>query len=399
MKSNIDLTVDKAWLDNLRENINLPADIDTIADNLDAMGDSYGDDYYEAFDKAIEVDKPKAPQINIEEAIKMMEENEDTVECAYCNELVEKTSCTKNKAGRYVCVECSKNLLESGRNIDTSDESLKDAITHAEDLADVYDGVDAKKENEQIKKWLSELQDRRKNGDKAKQVDDKISLDKELDHLQDVLNISEGDAFTETKQLIIWLQELKDARNSDVTEEETKDTDKKEDLKEEVKVEEPITKVEDLSEKEDDFEIPSTLLDALNTEFPEPEDLTEIWKNRPADWPVVDKLEILDIQDKVDNFDENDPKRVIRTITVKNPYGRLPDPMNILTYDWKQGYDSDGNRARLKNTHFDTWFTWNGNVYDYDGKLLPIDPDDYKSPKELEINKKIAKRLKKDGLI
>lgn len=42
------------------------------------------------------------------EALKVLEESEDEVECAECGELVEKVRCTKNEDGRYVCDVCKE---------------------------------------------------------------------------------------------------------------------------------------------------------------------------------------------------------------------------------------------------------------------------------------------------
>lgn len=49
--------------------------------------------------------EPKTAE-TVEEAVKMMEEAEDMVECAECFELSEKAKCKQRKDGRYVCETC-----------------------------------------------------------------------------------------------------------------------------------------------------------------------------------------------------------------------------------------------------------------------------------------------------
>lgn len=57
--------------------------------------------------------KPIPEGMTIEQLVEEMEENEDTVECAVCNELYNKDSCHKEAGRGYVCESCSSGIKES----------------------------------------------------------------------------------------------------------------------------------------------------------------------------------------------------------------------------------------------------------------------------------------------
>lgn len=52
--------------------------------------------------------KPIPEGMTIEQLVEEMEENEDTVECALCNELFPKTDCTYDKEEGYICPQCEE---------------------------------------------------------------------------------------------------------------------------------------------------------------------------------------------------------------------------------------------------------------------------------------------------
>ena len=76
--------------------------------------------------------KPIPEGMTIEELVEAMEENEDTVECTGCGNLVEKANCTHNKEGfGWCCTDCAPadTLIESRDDL-SLEELVADSINH-----------------------------------------------------------------------------------------------------------------------------------------------------------------------------------------------------------------------------------------------------------------------------
>ena len=131
------------------EDIVLPPDVDTVKDRLAVIDDAYSDDYYKSFDDALRDDDEdvcvtkktcvckdgecNCKTVSVEEAVKIMEEHEDQVECAECQELCEKSKCHQREDGRYVCETCCEagklnEEVEDKTDEDTMNETLTEGV-------------------------------------------------------------------------------------------------------------------------------------------------------------------------------------------------------------------------------------------------------------------------------
>ncbi len=143
--------VDRAWVKRIMEDIVLPPDIDTEKDRLAVIDDAYSDDYYKSFDDALKDDDDdvcvtkktcvckdgecECKTVSVEEAVKIMEEHEDQVECAECQELCEKSKCHQREDGRYVCETCCESSKANNDDLDVDFDFDEDypELTAAED--------------------------------------------------------------------------------------------------------------------------------------------------------------------------------------------------------------------------------------------------------------------------
>lgn len=103
------------------------ADDGNLLDTLRA----YRDELDNPIDECAER-KPIPEGMTIEELVETMEENEDTVECSKCGNLVEKAECHHNKEGfGWCCAECepADTLVEEAVEYDLA-TLVKDSINH-----------------------------------------------------------------------------------------------------------------------------------------------------------------------------------------------------------------------------------------------------------------------------
>ena len=106
--------------------------------------------------------KPTSEGMTIEQLVEMMEENEDMVECKWCNELYPKGDCNKDKDLGWLCDRCQRAIAsrEGFEIFDFVEEDLDTEIKDDDmtpDLDNEYDGNYPKLEESTIKYTLPEL--------------------------------------------------------------------------------------------------------------------------------------------------------------------------------------------------------------------------------------------------
>ena len=122
------------------------ADDNNLLDKLRAYRAELGDDF-----KVADSEKPQRKPIpegmTIEELVEAMEENEDTVECTWCNDLFDKSECRKEVDLGWLCSRCEAAIKSRGETLtfkegnywDFLDEEVEDTEI-VDDLGTTYDG-------------------------------------------------------------------------------------------------------------------------------------------------------------------------------------------------------------------------------------------------------------------
>jgi hypothetical protein len=72
------------------------------------------DPEFDDLDNSLELDirKPVPEDMSIEDLVEAMEENEDEVECALCNELFPKADCYYDEDEGYICTQCKEDTVK-----------------------------------------------------------------------------------------------------------------------------------------------------------------------------------------------------------------------------------------------------------------------------------------------
>ena len=130
------------------------ADASNILDKLRAYRDELGPDF-----KIKEARKPVPEGMTIEQLVEEMEENEDEVECTWCNDLFPKDMCKKEVNLGYLCPRCADGIISRGEtltfkennywdfldekfDIDFEDEASSDSLDDKADLDNSFADVD-----------------------------------------------------------------------------------------------------------------------------------------------------------------------------------------------------------------------------------------------------------------
>ena len=119
------------------------ADDSNVLDKLRDYRAELGDD----FEIKEACRKPIPEGMTIEELVEEMEENEDTVECAWCNDLFDKSECRKEVDLGWLCSRCEMAIKSRGETLtfregnywDFLDEEV-DEPKIVDDLGNTYDG-------------------------------------------------------------------------------------------------------------------------------------------------------------------------------------------------------------------------------------------------------------------
>lgn len=115
--------------------------LDKLRDYRDELGDDFTIEECQR--------KPIPEGMTIEELVEEMEENEDTVECTWCNDLFDKSECRKEVNLGWLCSRCEAAIKSRGETLtfkennywDFLDEGVnEDEVETLHDLGNTYDG-------------------------------------------------------------------------------------------------------------------------------------------------------------------------------------------------------------------------------------------------------------------
>lgn len=132
-----------SWEDMMKD---VPADPEQTtfskADTVEC--DNCFDQEFDELDNSVEpaeVRKPVLADMSIEDLVEAMEENEDDVECKFCNELFDKSECEYDKDYGWLCSGCQRAISEHGGQLVLSDEPLTEAPKYKDSVEFHYDSL------------------------------------------------------------------------------------------------------------------------------------------------------------------------------------------------------------------------------------------------------------------
>lgn len=101
--------------------------------------------------------KPIPDGMTIEQLIEEMEENEDTVECTWCNDLFDKSECRKEVNLGYLCSRCEAAIKSRGETLTFKENSYWDFLDESADEEST--GAECKESCKKNDSMLEELED------------------------------------------------------------------------------------------------------------------------------------------------------------------------------------------------------------------------------------------------
>lgn len=189
-------------------------------DDLKLMADGK-DPEFDNLDNSVDCEEPETPEVSpaerkpvpdnmtIEELVEEMEENEDTVECTWCEELFDKSECRKEVDLGWLCARCEAAIKSRGETLtfrennywdflDEEVESEKHTWTcylNGKDVGTVEAATEEEAYREMEKSWYINNEDA--------QVVLKDELDEELEpkEIHDLGNEYDGGYPTEKPEL------------------------------------------------------------------------------------------------------------------------------------------------------------------------------------------------------
>lgn len=82
-----------------------------------ACQDVNNDPEFAALDNSVDFRRPVPADMSIEDLVEEMEENEDTVECKWCNELFDKSECSYEVDMGWLCDRCQQAIKSRGEQL------------------------------------------------------------------------------------------------------------------------------------------------------------------------------------------------------------------------------------------------------------------------------------------
>lgn len=148
-----------SWEDVMTETSAEPAVSVFTKDDLKLMADGK-DPEFDSIDNSVDFEieevseapaderKPIPEGMTIEQLVEEMEENEDTVECTWCEELFDKSECRKEVNLGWLCSRCEAAIKSRGETLtfkensywDFLDEEVEKPTEEVHDLGNTYDG-------------------------------------------------------------------------------------------------------------------------------------------------------------------------------------------------------------------------------------------------------------------
>lgn len=93
--------------------------------------DDYFNQEFDDLDNSLEVPEPRKPvpaDMTIDELVEAMEENEDEVECTWCNELFDKSECRKEVSLGWLCDRCQAAIMSRGEPLTFKENNYWDFL-------------------------------------------------------------------------------------------------------------------------------------------------------------------------------------------------------------------------------------------------------------------------------
>ena len=101
------------------------------------------DPEFTELDNSLEPDirKPVPSDMTVEDLVEAMEENEDDVECKFCNELFDKSECKHDKDYGWLCSGCQRAIEDHGGELAFTSEALTEASKYRDSIELHYDSL------------------------------------------------------------------------------------------------------------------------------------------------------------------------------------------------------------------------------------------------------------------
>ena len=107
--------------------------------------------------------KPVPEGMTIEQLVEEMEENEDEVECTWCNDLFSKDQCRKEVDLGYLCSRCEAAIKSRGEKLTFIENDYWDFLDEAADRRDPLDHHDPDYDEDEAADYLADLIDSAKD--------------------------------------------------------------------------------------------------------------------------------------------------------------------------------------------------------------------------------------------
>lgn len=116
------------------------AEFDTLDNSLDSVPDNFR--------------KPVPADMSVEDLVEAMEENEDTVECKWCDELFDKSECRYEEDLGWLCDRCQQAIKSRGETLTFREGPIEEAAKR-----DPFDHHDPDYDEEEAADALADLAD------------------------------------------------------------------------------------------------------------------------------------------------------------------------------------------------------------------------------------------------
>lgn len=245
-----------------------------LMDKLREYRDELGPDF-----KIIESRKSVPEGMTIEQLVEEMEENEDEVECTWCNDLFPKDQCRKEVDLGYLCSRCEAAIKSRGEKLTFVENDYWDFLD--EEVRDPFDHHDPDYDEDEAADYLANRIDGAKDARYDKAIDDYDFFNEDFDDPVDEEEVeesifAEAESVEEVAEILIKEEE----KAIDQYEEAA---DKIEELASEEVVEETKEVLDHIKEEEEEH------VDELKEFLPEENETSEI-SNDPEE--LVEKIDI-----------------------------------------------------------------------------------------------------------
>ncbi len=136
------------------------------------------------------VRKPVPEGMTIEQLVEKMEENEDMVECTWCNDLFPKDDCRREVNLGYLCSRCEAAIKSRGEKLTFIENDYWDFLD--EDVRDPFDHHDPDYDEDEAADYLASRIDGAKDARYDKAIDDYDFFNEDFDEPVDEEEVEES---------------------------------------------------------------------------------------------------------------------------------------------------------------------------------------------------------------